>query len=112
MSNRRAAGLRGWLWQRLSAIWLGLYLLAAVVVLLSGRIDGYAAWHELFAATPVAVATLLAIAALLLHAWIGVRDVLLDYLRNDTIRHLLLLLVALVLLLLALWSLLLLGGLR
>jgi succinate dehydrogenase / fumarate reductase membrane anchor subunit len=59
----------------------------------------------------MAVATALAAAALLLHAWVGVRDVILDYVKPLPLRAGLLVLVALVLAAEGLWAArLLLGG--
>ena len=76
--NWRARGLRPWVWQRLSA----LYLLAFVAYLLIGLaalpLDA-AAWRAWVAEPWRAAAWALFVLAVGVHAWVGVRDVVLDY---------------------------------
>jgi succinate dehydrogenase / fumarate reductase membrane anchor subunit len=63
-----------------------------------------AQWQA-WAAQPFAAAALLVLAAALFaHAWVGIRDVLLDYVRPFALRLSLLAAVAAGLLLLAAWS--------
>jgi succinate dehydrogenase / fumarate reductase membrane anchor subunit len=84
-------GLQDWVVQRATAIVLTLYLIAlAVRVALFKPID-HAAWVGVFAPTGMKVATLIAFVALAYHAWIGVRDIWMDYVRATAIRALLLL---------------------
>ena len=73
-------GLRDWLVQRITG---GLMALFTVIILFellftSGPI-GYDKWAGLFAAQWMKVLTFSVIVALAWHAWIGVRDVLMDY---------------------------------
>lgn len=77
--TRRAFGLRAWLWQRVSAVYLLAYLLIGGGMLLRSPPAGYAEWHDWMAEPFVGLATALFFAALLLHAWIGVRDIIIDY---------------------------------
>lgn len=73
-------GLDMWLWQRASAVYLLLALLALLCwALLQPALD-YAAWYGLFRADAVKVAALVAVLAAVLHAWIGVREIAIDYL--------------------------------
>ena len=58
----------------------------AVVVLLSGKPISYAVWRDLFAQGWMRVATLLFAASLAWHAWVGVRDILMDYIKPDGLR--------------------------
>ena len=101
--NRRVYGLRAWLWQRLTAIYIAVFLLVFIAYLATGCVSGYPQWHQLFAATPMKVATLLFFAAVLLHAWVGVRDILIDYVRKLPLRLFLLSVVGLSLLACAAW---------
>lgn len=72
-------GLNVWLWQRLSAVYMALFLPLAGVSLYLYPPVGFDAWRELFERADVSIATALFFFALLLHAWIGIRDVLVDY---------------------------------
>ena len=48
--------------------------------------QGHAQWQALMHAPAVALATGLAFGALLLHAWVGARDVLMDYVKPLPLR--------------------------
>jgi succinate dehydrogenase / fumarate reductase, membrane anchor subunit len=91
MVTRRQAvgahyGLKDWLLQRLTAIVMGLYtLLLLAIALWHGGID-HALWQALFAATPFKAATFLFMAALLYHAWVGARDIFMDYVKPVGVR--------------------------
>lgn len=88
--SRQASGLRAWAMQRLTAVYLGLYILYFITYLLFSPPDSYQAWHD-YVANPVAsIAMLLFIIALLIHAWVGIRDVLIDYVPLFIARALLL----------------------
>ncbi len=101
--NRQLSGLRAWTVQRLSAIYLALFLLAALFYLLLHPIHDFAQWHALWAQPLVFVATVLMFLALLGHAWVGMRDIVLDYVRLPHARLLLLALLLGWLLVLAIW---------
>lgn len=77
--NRRALGLRAWLWQRLSAVYMLAYLLYAGASLAYRAPPTYAEWRDWMADPLAGLATALFFTALLLHAWVGVRDVVIDY---------------------------------
>ena len=79
-------GLRDWLAQRITAMIMAIYTVIAVTVLLSGRPISYAVWKDLFAQGWMRVATLLFMASLAWHAWVGVRDILMDYVRLTGLR--------------------------
>ncbi len=76
----RLQGQRAWLLQRLTAIFLVLYALYGLGYLILVRPEGYAAWSAwLHPGGPMATLTTLFFLALLLHAWVGGRDIVLDY---------------------------------
>jgi succinate dehydrogenase / fumarate reductase, membrane anchor subunit len=79
-------GLRDWLAQRVTAVIMAVYTVIAAVVLLSGRPISYAVWRDLFAQGWMRVATLLFVASLAWHVWVGVRDILMDYVKPDGLR--------------------------
>mgnify|MGYP000343349145 CR=1 FL=1 len=73
------SGLSAWLIQRLSALYLGAFTVYALVRLAMVDSWSHEAWNDWLAAPLNAVTLWLAALALLLHAWVGGRDVLLDY---------------------------------
>ena len=79
-------GLRDWLAQRITAAIMAVYSVVAVVVLFSGRPITYGVWRDLFSQGWMRVATLLFMASLAWHAWVGVRDILMDYIKPDGLR--------------------------
>lgn len=102
----RAQGLRAWVLQRISAVYLAVYLVVAGGTLLLQAPFGYAEWKAGFAHPAVNVATAVFFGALLVHAWVGMRDILIDYVHPQVLRHTLLVLLALALYAMAAWVLL------
>lgn len=79
-------GLDMWLMQRASALYMALFLVMfAGLLLAAGGLD-YQSWRGLFRPLAMKVASLLFAAALLAHAWIGLREIFIDYLRVMAIR--------------------------
>ncbi len=105
MSWRGANGLRPWLMQRLSAIYIAGFLLFILLNLASAPVIGFDAWRGWVASPLVNAAIALFFVALLVHAWVGTRDVLMDYVKTVALRFVLLTLFALVFLILLFWSL-------
>ena len=89
-------GLRDWLAQRISAVIMAVYTVIIAGVLLKQAPMTYAAWKDLFTQGWMRVATLLFAASLAWHAWVGVRDILMDYVKPDGVRLALQVLVLLV----------------
>jgi succinate dehydrogenase / fumarate reductase, membrane anchor subunit len=79
-------GVGGFLGQRLTAVVLTFYLLLLAIVLLVRGDLSYAGWAGLFAPAWMKVATLIAVAATLYHAWIGVKDIWMDYVKPVWLR--------------------------
>lgn len=101
----RASGLKAWAWQRLTAVYLATYLLVSIVCLVTNAPFDYNEWQAAFASPVVSLFTALAFLCLLIHAWVGVRDVGLDYLQPAALRFIFLGGVALTLILMGLWAL-------
>jgi succinate dehydrogenase, hydrophobic membrane anchor protein len=79
-------GWKDWLAQRATAAVMALYtLLLLGIALYEGGID-YATWTALFAHPAFRIATLLFGLALLWHAWIGMRDIWMDYVKPAGLR--------------------------
>jgi succinate dehydrogenase / fumarate reductase membrane anchor subunit len=79
-------GVADWLAQRLTAALMILYTLFALgVVLWHGGID-HEQWRALFDDGAFRVATFVFVLALLYHAWVGMRNISMDYVKPMAIR--------------------------
>ena len=78
-------GLRDWLLQRVTAVIMLIYTVMLAVFLLIMP-SGYDSWRTLFSHTWVQVLTQITILALLMHAWVGVRDIWMDYVKPVGVR--------------------------
>ncbi len=105
MSWRGANGLRPWLMQRLSAVYIASFLLFILLTLIGTHTVSFTAWHHWVSLPLVNAAFALFVVALLIHAWVGIRDVIMDYVQPVVARFLLLLLFGLIFLISLLWSL-------
>jgi succinate dehydrogenase / fumarate reductase membrane anchor subunit len=79
-------GIRDWLAQRITAAIMAVYTLLAIAVLVPKLPLTYESWKALFSHGGVRVATLLLVVSLAWHAWVGVRDILMDYIKHDGLR--------------------------
>ena len=80
-------GLRDWLSQRVTAALMALFtvLVLGQVIFSRGPV-GYDKWAGIFAAQWMKVLTFTVIVSLLYHVWVGMRDVLMDYVKPVGIR--------------------------
>ncbi|RPI48974.1 MAG: succinate dehydrogenase, hydrophobic membrane anchor protein [Betaproteobacteria bacterium] len=106
-----ASGTRAWLLQRLTAVYMLVFL-----VLTLGRcaVDppaSHEAWRNWIGTGGMRVATVLFFVGLVLHAWVGLRDVAMDYVHPLALRVALLALVGAGLAAFAAWMILVLAGL-
>ena len=104
--NSRSDGLRSWLIQRLSAIYIVFYLIYLFVSLSGFQTFDYSSWHAWVSLTANKVLLLLFFLSLLLHAWVGIRDVVIDYAHGFSIRFLVLTAIIGAMLAMAIWLLL------
>lgn len=79
-------GIHSFLMVRMSAIVLSLYVLYMVVFFLSAQPLTYATWAIFFDNVTTKIFTLLALFALLAHAWIGLWQVFSDYVKSPWLR--------------------------
>lgn len=79
-------GTRDWLAQRITAVIMALYTLIVFVVFIRNTPLTYGVWKDLFASGWMRVATLLFAFSLAWHAWVGMRDILMDYIKPDGLR--------------------------
>jgi len=80
-------GFRDWLSQRVTGGLMALFtvIVLAQVIFTAGPI-GYDQWAGIFAAQWMKVLTFSVIVALLWHAWVGVRDIWMDYIKPVGLR--------------------------
>jgi len=74
-------GLSDWLAQRVTALLMALFTIVLVAQLLFGAKLGYERWAAIFSAQWMRVLSFVVIVSLLVHAWIGMRDVWMDYVK-------------------------------
>jgi len=79
-------GIGSWLLQRLSAVLMVIYTIILIVAVLRLPEFNYGNWATLFVHPFMKVSTLLAGAALFYHAWVGIRDIFMDYIKPTGIR--------------------------
>jgi succinate dehydrogenase / fumarate reductase membrane anchor subunit len=79
-------GLRDWLSQRVTAALMALFTLAVIVQLLLPGEMGYDRWAGIFSRQWMKVLTFVVIVAMLVHVWVGVRDIWMDYVKPVAVR--------------------------
>ena len=84
--TKQYPGMRLWLSQRLTALVMAFYLVVLVIMLLIMQPAGFIAWHNFVTPIWFRLATLAFFMCLFMHAWLGISDVLKDYVFNMTLR--------------------------
>lgn len=103
-------GLKDWLIQRISSIYLLGYFIFLFSFLLAHPNLNYTDWHLLFHDWKFKIATLLALFFLSLHAWIGIWTVTTDYIKPTGLRLFIQMMVLLGLLSQFIWGLMMMWG--
>ena len=88
--RKAVSGLRAWLVQRVSAVYMLLFILFLLTHLIVDPSRSYVAWHDWILSPAINVVTSVFVVALLAHAWVGVRDVVMDYVHPIALRVLVL----------------------
>lgn len=108
MVNREVVGahygLRDWLAQRVTAVIMLVYTLLFVTALLMMPQFDFWTWKTLWHTPVMQYATVLFIAALLFHAWVGVRNICMDYIKDSGVRLVLYVVIILALLTYGVWT--------
>ena len=79
-------GLRDWLAQRVTAVLMALFTVVLLAqVLMPGEL-GYDRWAGIFSQQWMKVLSFVVILALAYHAWVGMRDIWMDYIKPVGIR--------------------------
>lgn len=79
-------GTGTWLLQRATAVALALALPGLAIYFLAALPIDFTGWQALFAPLWLRVLMLLTMAALALHAWVGMRDIFMDYVHHTGLR--------------------------
>ncbi len=82
-------GTRDWLAQRLTALLMLAYFVVLIVSYSLSSAHGYEAWAGLFAQNWFKLFSVAVFVGLAYHAWIGVRDIWMDYVKPLKLRILL-----------------------
>jgi len=98
------SGYKAWLIQRVSAVYMALFLIYFVAGWLVCAPQGFADWAAWMSSLPMALATAMFFIAMLGHAWVGMRDVLIDYVKSTALRFALMAGLAFSLMALGLWA--------
>jgi len=79
-------GIKDWIIQRATAVIMALYSALLLLLLLIGSPHDFASWRAVFANIFMQCATFAFMLALCWHAWIGVRDIWMDYIKSTWLR--------------------------
>jgi succinate dehydrogenase / fumarate reductase membrane anchor subunit len=79
-------GMRDWLSQRATAVLMALFTLVLLVQLLLPGPLGYDRWAGIFSAQWMKLLTVVVVVALAWHAWVGMRDIWMDYVKPVGVR--------------------------
>ena len=79
-------GLKDWLAQRVTALVMAVYVIGFVGILLACTPRHYEDWRALFGNQWMRTATLVFFVSLFWHAWLGVRNILMDYVKSTGVR--------------------------
>ena len=88
--RKAVSGLRAWLVQRVSAVYMLVFIVFLIVHFIVDPPRTYLVWHDWMLGTGIDISVSVFAAALLAHAWVGVRDVVIDYVKPIAVRVLVL----------------------
>ena len=97
-------GLRDWLAQRITAVVMVIYTLLLVLALAIAPAVDFLHWSTLWKLPVMRYATVLFLLCVYYHAWIGVRDIVMDYVKDSGLRLTLYVIVIGALVCYAVWS--------
>jgi succinate dehydrogenase / fumarate reductase membrane anchor subunit len=92
--RKAVTGLRAWLVQRISAVYMLLFIMYLLSHFIVDPPRSHLAWRGWILSPSVSVVSFVFFAALLAHAWVGLRDVIMDYIDGVAARMFVLALLA------------------
>ena len=100
----QAQGFKAWLLQRLTAVYIGFYIIVFGVGLMAyADTISYQYWKQLISHPYINISLTMFFYAILFHAWVGIRDVIMDYVKPVSFRLILLTFIAVGLFIMAIW---------
>jgi succinate dehydrogenase / fumarate reductase membrane anchor subunit len=84
--KKAMSGLRAWTFQRLTAVYMLAFCVFVLLRFIFNRPHSFGEWHAWVASPSVLLATALFFVVLSLHTWIGLRDVIMDYVHSLPLR--------------------------
>ena len=97
-------GLSDWLVQRITAVLMAIYILFMVGYIALHPDIGYDRWTGLFSNQVMRACSLLFLLSVYYHAWVGMRDIVMDYVKSAGVRLAVYILVIIALLLYVIWA--------
>ena len=79
-------GLRDWLAQRITAVLMALFTIVLLAQVLMPGALGYDRWAAIFSQQWMKLLTFVTILSLAYHAWVGMRDIWMDYIKPVGVR--------------------------
>jgi succinate dehydrogenase / fumarate reductase membrane anchor subunit len=79
-------GLRDWLAQRITAAIMAIYTIILLVWFFGAQDFSYDGWASIFATQWMKLATFVTLLSLFYHAWVGIRDIWMDYVKPVGVR--------------------------
>lgn len=99
----RSGGVRTFVLQRLTAVYLALFIVVFLTYMVISPPADFHSWQAWIASPLVNVSFIAFWVAVMLHAWVGARDVIMDYVHDDALRFIVLCLVGIFLIFMFLW---------
>ena len=97
-------GLRDWAVQRVTGVIVAVYTVFLLVVLAAQPALDFITWRSVFTHTWMRVPTFVCLLAIYFHAWVGMRDILMDYIKPTTLRLCLMVIVVVALIAYTVWT--------
>lgn len=97
-------GVKDWLAQRVTAIVMAVFTVVLLVSFLTGQNFTYEGWAGLFAKQWFKLFALVTFLGMFYHAWVGIRDIWMDYIKSAGLRLFLMLATIFWLLACAAWT--------
>ena len=97
-------GIGDWLVQRLTGVVMAIYTVVLLVAFVTGQNFSYEGWAGLFARQWFKLFTAVTLFGLFYHAWVGIRDISMDYCKNAGLRLILQVVIVMWLLVCAAWT--------
>ena len=101
----RAGGIRPWITQRVSALLLAIILFAFTLNMMISAPESFQDWQDIMGGRIWHTVIIAFWIALFIHAWIGIRDVIMDYIHPDGLRFIVLTVFAVFFISMTIWML-------